>query len=100
MNDLDTLLQRARARDQAAWNGLLERLRPFIRSLCRRKARDAAEASDLTQDVLARVDRGFEHFRGNAVPQLLAWVRQITARLLLDHGAARRPTPQALPPEL
>jgi RNA polymerase sigma-70 factor (ECF subfamily) len=100
MSDLDTLLEQARAGNRMAWNTLLQQLRPFVRRLCRRKARDDAEASDLTQDILARMDRGFALFRGTAVPQLVAWVRQITARYLKDRGVGWRPPPQPLPPEL
>jgi RNA polymerase sigma-70 factor (ECF subfamily) len=100
MNDLDTLLEQARGGDRAAWNALLGRLRPFVRALCRREVRDAGEASDLTQDVLARMDGGFAGFRGTSVPQLLAWVRRITARRLIDRGITRRPAPEALRPEV
>jgi RNA polymerase sigma-70 factor (ECF subfamily) len=100
MSELDTLLEQARAGNRIAWNTLLQQLRPFVRRLCRRKARDDVEASDLTQDVLARMDRGFEQFRGTAIAQLFAWTRQITARYLKDRSLGVRPPPQPLPPEL
>jgi RNA polymerase sigma-70 factor (ECF subfamily) len=96
---LAPLLDRARAGDAGAWNALLERLRPFVRALFLRQLRRAADASDLTQEVQLRMDRGFAGFRGETVPQLLAWVRQIAARVFIDHGRRRPPTPQPLPPE-
>jgi RNA polymerase sigma-70 factor (ECF subfamily) len=88
---LDTLFEQARAGDAKAWDDLLGRLRPIIWALCRRHARDDADASSATQNILLRVHGGFANFRGTSVPQLIAWIRKITANELIDRG--RRPAP-------
>jgi RNA polymerase sigma-70 factor (ECF subfamily) len=98
--DLETLLARARAGDREAWEQLLARLRPYVRGLFRRQVRNDADASDLTQDVQARMHRGFPHFRGEAEGQLRAWVRRITANVYCAYLARRRPPAEPLPVEL
>jgi RNA polymerase sigma-70 factor (ECF subfamily) len=60
--------------------------------------RQDADASDLTQKVQWRMDQGFARFRGESVAQLLAWVRQIAARVCLDHLDGRPPA-VPLPPD-
>jgi RNA polymerase sigma-70 factor (ECF subfamily) len=94
---LGPLLDRARGGDRAAWNDLLQRLRPFICLLARRTLRDELEASDLAQEALLRMDRGFAQFRGEQPAQLIAWVRRIVARLVFDRAANRPPRPVELP---
>jgi RNA polymerase sigma-70 factor (ECF subfamily) len=96
---LGALLERSRAGDQAAWNTLLQRLRPYVRLLLQRQACNDGEASDLVQEAQLRMHRGFDQFWGAQVPQFLAWVRQIVVRTLADH-AARRPRQQMLLPDL
>jgi RNA polymerase sigma-70 factor (ECF subfamily) len=91
LHGLEPLLDRARTGDRPAWNALLDRLRPIIRALLRRQMRHDGDASDLAQEVQLRMDRGFGRFRGQSVPQLLAWVRQIAARVLIDHHRRRQP---------
>jgi RNA polymerase sigma-70 factor (ECF subfamily) len=103
LHGLEPLLDRARAGDRPAWNALLDRLRPIIRALLRRQLRHDGDASDLAQEVQLRMDRGFGRFRGQSVPQLLAWVRQIAARVLIDHHRQRQPVFEPLlsePPHL
>ena len=100
MIHLDTLLDQARAGDHVAWDTLLSRLRPIIWALCRRQLRDDADASSVTQNVLYRVHGGFGRFRGTSVPQLLAWVRKITARALIDWRRKAPPTAKPLPSDL
>jgi RNA polymerase sigma-70 factor (ECF subfamily) len=89
-HNLGPLFDRARGGDSAAWNALLGQIRPFIRTLCRQQVRYDGDASDLTQEVQLRMDRGFSRFRGSSLPQFLAWVRQIAARVLADHHRAGR----------
>ncbi len=83
-HDLGPLLDRARAGDAAAWNDLLGRLRPYICVLIRRQLNDALESSDLAQESLLKMQRGFADFRGEHPAQLIAWVRQIVARVVID----------------
>jgi RNA polymerase sigma-70 factor (ECF subfamily) len=93
---LGKLLDQARAGDQPALNTLLERLRPFVKALLLRQMRQPADASDLTQEVQLRMGRGFAGFRGSTVPELLAWIRQIAVRVVLDHLRRQPPTPEPL----
>jgi RNA polymerase sigma-70 factor (ECF subfamily) len=96
---LGSLLERSRQGDRQAWNTLLGRLRPFVRALFRRSGPFAGDGSDLTQEVQLRMDRGFRQFRGDSVPQFLAWVRQIAARVFIDHGRRQPPPAEPLPPD-
>jgi RNA polymerase sigma-70 factor (ECF subfamily) len=86
--DLQPLLDQARAGDAAAWNRLLEQLRPWVRALLRRALRQDADASDLAQELQLRMDRGFPRFRGETLAQLRAWTRVIAANVLHDHRSA------------
>src|SRR5262245_29602174 len=96
-HDLGPLLNRARTGDRVAWNDLLGRLRPYMRLLIRRQLSGDAESSDLTQEAQLRMERGFPQFRGEQVPQFLAWVRTIVARVLVDHAGTRPPATVPLP---
>lgn len=100
MNDahqLGPLLARCRAGDQAALNDLLARLRPYVRLLVRpglgpELARQL-DASDLVQETLLRVSRGFGQFTGDDVPRLLAWIGEIAANVTRDgirHATAEK----------
>jgi RNA polymerase sigma-70 factor (ECF subfamily) len=95
--DLQGLLDRARAGDRAAWNDLLGQLRPWVRALVRRRLRQDSEASDFTQEVQLRMDRGFPRFRGETIGQLRAWARTITANLLMDRYRPGHLTFEPLP---
>src|SRR5262245_43558088 len=98
--ELAAMLDRARAGDQEAWNTVLARLRPFIRALLRRQVSQDADASDLTQQVQQRMAKGFGQFRGEGMAQLLAWTRQIAARVLIDYRRARPSPPAPLPADV
>jgi RNA polymerase sigma-70 factor (ECF subfamily) len=100
MTSVEPLLDRARDGERAAWEELLGRLRPIIRALARRRLRCDDEASDLAQEVLFRMDRAFAGFRGRSAGQLLAWVRTITANVIIDWMRAAPPAAEALPPDL
>jgi RNA polymerase sigma-70 factor (ECF subfamily) len=93
--DLQLLLDRARAGDRAAWNELLGHLRPWVRALVRRRVPQDTDASDFTQEVQLRMDRGLARFQGETVAQLKAWARSISANLLCDHY--RKPPPPVGP---
>jgi RNA polymerase sigma-70 factor (ECF subfamily) len=87
---LGPLLEQSRAGDRAALERLLERLRPYLHLLVRpHLGPDLAarlESSDLVQESLLNVVRGFDGFRGTDVPQFLAWVGQIVARVAASAG--------------
>jgi RNA polymerase sigma-70 factor (ECF subfamily) len=98
--DPESLLARARTGDQKAWNDLLVWCRPFVRALLKRGLPACPdEASELTNDVQMRMDKGFPAFRGQALRQFLAWVRAIAKNALRDHIKRRAPTLVPLPAE-
>lgn len=78
-----SLIHRIRARDQAAWNRLVDLYGPLIWSWCRTSGLQPSDADDVCQNVLASVHRGvvtFEHsgsFRG--------WLWRITRNAIVSH---------------
>jgi RNA polymerase sigma-70 factor (ECF subfamily) len=86
-HQLGPLLDRSRAGDPAALDALLARLRPYLRLLARTRLGPGLgsrlDESDVVQEALLRVYRGFGQFNGRSVPELLGWVGQIVA-----HAAA------------
>jgi RNA polymerase sigma-70 factor (ECF subfamily) len=94
------LLDRARAGDRTAWNLLLGQMRPWVRALVRPAPAKDLDASDLTQEVQLRMDRGFARFRGETIGQLIAWVRTIAANVLYDYYRCPRAPLLALPDDL
>ena len=91
-------LDRARAGDARALGELLESYRPYVRVLVRAFRDDRVQArldgSDLIQDAFLEVHRCFGQFRGAAIAELTAWLRQIVlrtaGRTLRGHVAADR----------
>jgi RNA polymerase sigma-70 factor (ECF subfamily) len=101
MNDahqLGPLLVRCRAGDPAALDGLLGKLRPYLRLLIQlRLGRGPGrehDASDLVQETLLRISQGLGRFAGQEVPELLRWVGQIAAHVVVSwerrRGAEKR----------
>jgi RNA polymerase sigma-70 factor (ECF subfamily) len=92
------LLAQARAGDRAALEQLLERLRLYLHLLVRPRLGGAlaarVDSSDLVQESLVHVAGGLPQFQGTDVPQFLAWVGQIVARVVVSsgrhHGAQKR----------
>jgi RNA polymerase sigma-70 factor (ECF subfamily) len=81
---LGPLFDRALRGDAAALDALLGKLRPWVRLLVRPRMSHDLDASDLVQEILLRMFRGFAGFRGTSVPQFLCWVKQITRNVLAD----------------
>src|SRR5947209_3763628 len=91
MNDahqLGPLLDRCRVGDEVALDTLLEKLRPYVRLLVRPRLGPELgrklDPSDLVQESLLRIYRGFGEFDGPGVPQLLAWVGQIVGNVVVS----------------
>jgi RNA polymerase sigma-70 factor (ECF subfamily) len=101
MNDthqLGALLERCRTGDPEALNALLGKLRPYLRLLVRSQLGPdlgrQPDASDLVQESLLRIYRGFSQFAGQNVPELLGWVGQIANHVVVSwerhQGAGKR----------
>jgi RNA polymerase sigma-70 factor (ECF subfamily) len=99
-HEFGQLLDRARAGDREARSALLKWVRPWLRVQCRRQVYCDDEASDLTQEVQIRMNRGFAGFRGGSKLQLQAWARQIMVRVVIDRYRAKPPPAGPLPPEV
>jgi len=86
--DVAALVGAAKEQGGPALDRLLELYRNYLRLLARTwltgAARGKAEPSDLVQETLLRAHQGFVNFRGNGEEELVAWLRQIMARHLVD----------------
>jgi RNA polymerase sigma-70 factor (ECF subfamily) len=93
-------LARARAGDAATLGRLLASYRNYLRLLADTQMgpalRTRVDPSDLVQEALLEAHRDFGHFGGASEPELLAWLRRILARNLLDQ--ARRHQAQVRDP--
>jgi RNA polymerase sigma-70 factor (ECF subfamily) len=92
------LLGRARGGDAQARGQLLELYRSYLRLVAQTQMGTSlgahVEASDLVQDALLDAHRGFTEFGGRSEGELLAWLRRILVRTLVDqaryHSAQKR----------
>jgi RNA polymerase sigma-70 factor (ECF subfamily) len=96
----EVLLARARAGDATTLGRLLASYRNYLRLLADMQMgptlRSRVDPSDLVQEALLEAHRDFGHFSGGSEPELLAWLRRILARNLLDQ--ARRHQAQVRDP--
>ena len=87
-NGVSGLIEAARDGDGIATNRLLGLYRNYLRYLARAGLDPGlavkADPSDLVQDTLIAAFQGFADFRGGTEVELLAWLRQILARELLN----------------
>ena len=84
---LARVLQRCRARDQAAWNELYEAHFDFVFRVARRLGTPASEAEDVAHDVFVVVYRKLDTFEGD---RLTSWLYRITAHVVSDRHRRRR----------
>lgn len=79
----EILIARARAGDQEALGGLLERYRSYLTLLARlqigRHIRGKADCADAVQETFLEAARHFANFRGDTEAELTGWLRQILA---------------------
>jgi RNA polymerase sigma-70 factor (ECF subfamily) len=84
------LLARARGGDGAARGRLLDLYRNYLRLLARTQIdaelRVRLDPSDLVQETLLEAHRDFERFTGASEGELLAWLRRILVRNLVDEA--------------
>src|SRR5512138_2621633 len=82
------LVERLRARDQAAVSDLADRYSTRIRQLALRYLRTPEDAEEVVQDVLLKVYQKIEAFRGDAA--LSSWIYRITFNTAMSRLRAHR----------
>jgi RNA polymerase sigma-70 factor, ECF subfamily len=81
-----TLLERARARDQSAWQRLVDLYEPLILHWCRQARLEPADAADIKQEVFLAVSGHIAAFRrSEAGDTFRGWLRTITRNKIRDH---------------
>jgi RNA polymerase sigma-70 factor, ECF subfamily len=81
----NSLLERARTRDEAAWQRLSSLYAPLVRHWCLRAGLQAADADDRVQEVFEAVFRGLPSFRRDRPGDTFrGWLRTITRNKLRD----------------
>jgi RNA polymerase sigma-70 factor (ECF subfamily) len=81
-----SLLERARARDENAWDRLVALYRPLLLFWCRRAGVPDSEAEDVTQEVFAAVARDLAGFRRDRPGDTFrGWLRTVTRNQILLH---------------
>ena len=88
------LVARARAElphRTGAFEALMRRHGGRIRALTRRFVANAADAEDLTQEVMLKVFFELPRFRGDAA--FSTWLWRVTANVCIDHGRRARAQP-------
>ncbi|HEV3261471.1 MAG TPA: sigma-70 family RNA polymerase sigma factor [Gemmataceae bacterium] len=92
-----SLLERLRLRpDAQAWQRLVDLYSPLIRNWLRRYALHAADADDLTQDVLGVLVRELPQFHHDLRPGAFRrWLRTVTVNRIRNFWRARKARPMA-----
>lgn len=103
---LVTLLNRARAGDEAAAEELFGRCRNYVSLLARVQVESwlqaKVDASDLVQQTLLEAYRGLSNFRGESEGEWLSWLKQILTHNATDFvrqykGTAKRQVQREVP---
>jgi RNA polymerase sigma-70 factor, ECF subfamily len=86
----EELLERARAGDLDAFGELLKRchnnIRVLAESLIGTTLKTRLDPSDLVQEAYLEAHRDFPRFAGSTETELLAWLRRILARNVVDNA--------------
>jgi RNA polymerase sigma-70 factor (ECF subfamily) len=81
-------IEAARGGERRALEELLGAYRGYLRVLAAgsidRGLRSKVDASDVVQEALLKAHRSFSTFRGTLEPELVAWLRKILVRSLID----------------
>ena len=92
INNMDEqeLARRCAQGDNAARRELYETYGSRLLALCRRYARDAAEAEDLMQDAFVKIFRVIGRFRWTRPGSLYSWMARVALNLAFDSARKRR----------
>ena len=88
--DEQELARRCARGDNAARRELYETYGSRLLALCRRYARDAAEAEDLMQDAFVKIFRVIGRFRWARPGSLYSWMARVALNLAFDSARKRR----------
>jgi RNA polymerase sigma-70 factor (ECF subfamily) len=88
-----SLLERARAADQAAWQRLVALYSPLVWRWCRRQGLQEADAADVGQEVFRAVAAGLPNFRHDPQGSFRGWLKTITKSKIVDFLRAKRSSP-------
>lgn len=88
--DEQDLARRCARGDNVARRELYETYGSRLLALCRRYARDAAEAEDLMQDVFVKIFRVIGRFRWTRPGSLYSWMARVALNLAFDSAKKRR----------
>ncbi|MCA9061582.1 MAG: sigma-70 family RNA polymerase sigma factor [Planctomycetaceae bacterium] len=87
-NELANLLEQARSGDTTSLGILLDRHRPFLKTLAQieigRRLQGKVDASDVVQEACLLAHRGITGFRGEAEEQFARWLQTILAGTLAN----------------
>jgi RNA polymerase sigma-70 factor (ECF subfamily) len=89
-----SLLERARAEDQAAWERLVRLYGPLVYHWCRLGGAGEEDAHDVVQEVFIAVSGSLKDFQHQHPGSFRAWMRGITRHKLLDFHRRRYRQPQ------
>jgi RNA polymerase sigma-70 factor (ECF subfamily) len=87
--DVGDLVSRAQRGDRQAYGDLFEAFWPSIYAMALARLRDVDEAEDLAQDVWVHAYMKLEQLRQPAA--FAGWLRQITARMVINRVSRRHP---------
>ena len=88
--DEQDLARRCAHGDNVARRELYETYGSSLLALCRRYARDVAEAEDLMQDVFVKIFRVIGRFRWTRPGSLYSWMARVALNLAFDSAKKRR----------
>lgn len=87
-----SLLSRARAKDNKAWEQLVDVYGPLVYRWCLRKGLKPEQAEDVGQEVFLAVSRNLANFQHAS---FRGWLRTITDRKIIDHWEKNKDQPIA-----
>ncbi len=90
-----TLIQRIRdPEDAQAWEEFVEIYAPVIYHFAQSRGLQAADASDITQDVMRNVSRAMDRFEQREGVKFRSWLYQIARNELNNHARRKSRRPQ------